>query len=55
MSERSRACEQSEHGGASGAGEQMNTKASDPVLQSGFLVILAHSEMEIMVRKASLV
>ena len=47
MSERSEAREQSEQGEASeqvsGVSEQANGRASDPVLQSGFLIILAHS------------
>ena len=47
MSERSGADKQSEQCGAServsGASERANGRASDPVLQSVFLFILAHS------------
>ena len=47
MGERSRACEQSEQGRASewvgGVSERANRRASGPVLQSVFLVVLAHS------------
>ena len=48
-SERSGGREQSEQSGAServsGASEQANGRASGPVLTSGFLIILDHSEM----------
>ena len=51
MSERSRARERSEYCGTSkqvsGASERANGRASDPVLQSGFLVILAHSVLAV--------
>ena len=49
MSERSGGCEQGEQSGAServcGASERENGRASGPVLQSVFLVVLAHSEL----------